>query len=74
MYRTYKKFDEEKFLNYLIETNTMIVEKDPNQHHQSLTRTFLNLLNKHTHLKMRIVRGNQFKTAVYSRSRLKILS
>ena len=34
-------------------------EKDPNQNYQSLTKTFLTIVNKHAPLKKKIVRGNQ---------------
>ena len=40
-YRNYKKFDGENFLNDLKETNVRVGEKEPNQNHQSLTKTFL---------------------------------
>ena len=76
-YRNYKKFDEEKILNDLKETNVRIDEKDPNQNYQSLTKTLL-AFQKHSPLKKRIVRGNQapfmtkeFQKAIYTRSRLK---
>ena len=53
-------------------------EKDPNQNYQSLTKTFLTIVNKHAPLKRKIVRGNQapfmtkeFQKAIYTRSRLK---
>ena len=58
-YRSYKKFDEETFLNGLKRTNIRIDEKDPNQNYQSLTKTFLNFVNKSSPLKKRIVRGSQ---------------
>ena len=77
-YRNYKKFHEEKFLNDLKETNIIMNEKDPNQNYQSLTKTFLTIVNKHAPLKKKIVRGNQapfmtkeFQKAIYTRSRLK---
>ena len=46
-YRNYKKFHEEKFLNDLKETNIIMNdiimnEKDPDQNHQSLTKSFFN--------------------------------
>ena len=53
-------------------------EKDPNQNYQSITKTFLTIVNKHAPLKNKIVRGNQtpfmtteFQKAIYIRSRLK---
>ena len=53
-------------------------EKDPNQNYQSLTKTFLTIVNKHAPLKKKIVRGNQaffmtkeFQKAIYTGSRLK---
>ena len=58
-YRNYKKFHEEKFLNDLKETNIIMNEKDPNQNYQSLTKTFLTIVNKHAPLKKKIVRENQ---------------
>ena len=77
-YRNYKKFHEEKFLSGLKETNTIMNEKDPNQNYQSLTKTFLTIVNKHAPFKKKIVRGNQvsfmtkeFQKAIYTRSRLK---
>ena len=36
-----------------------MIEKDPNQNYQSLTKTFLTIVNKPTPLKKKIVRGNQ---------------
>ena len=77
-YRSYKKFHEEKVLNDLKETNIIMNENDPNQNYQSLTKTFLTIVNKHGPLKKKIVRGNQapfmtkeFQKAIYTRSRLK---
>ena len=77
-YRNYKKFHEEKCLNDLKETNIIMNEKDPNQNYQSLTKTFLTIVNKHAPLKKKIVRGNQvpfmikeFQKAIYTRSRMK---
>ena len=53
-------------------------ENDPNQNYQSLTKTFLTIVNKHGPLKKKIVRGNQapfmtkgFQKAIYTRRRLK---
>ena len=77
-YRSYKKFHEEKVLNDLKETNIIMNENDPNQNYQSLTKTFLTIVNKHGPLKKKIVRGNQapfmtkeLQKAIYTRSRLK---
>ena len=77
-YRSYKKFHEEKVLNDLKETNIIMNENDPNQNYQSLTKTFLTIVNKHGPLKKKIVRGNQapfmtkgFQKAIYTRRRLK---
>ena len=77
-YRNYKKFHEEKLLNDLKENNIIVNEKDPNQNYQSLTKTFLTIVNKHAPLKKKIVRGKQapfmtkeFQKAIYTRSRLK---
>ena len=77
-YRNHKKFDEEKILNDLKETNVRIDEKDLNQNYQSLTKTLLAFVDKHTPLKKGIVRGNQapfmtkeFQKAIYTRSKLK---
>ena len=57
-YRNYKKFHEEKFLNDVKETNIVMNEKDPNQNYQSLTKSFLTIVNKHAPLKKKIVREN----------------
>ena len=53
-------------------------EKDPNQNCQSLTKTFLTIVNKHAPLKKKIVRGNEapfitkeFQKEIYIRRRLK---
>ena len=77
-YRNCKKFHEEKILNDLKEKNVIINEKDPNQNYQSLTKTFLTFVNKHTPLKERITWGKkvpfmtkEFQEAVYTRSRFK---
>ena len=76
-YANYKKFHEEKFLNDLKETYIIMNEKDPNQNYQSLTKTFLTIVNKHAPLKKKIVRGKQapfmtkeFQKSIYTRSRL----
>ena len=58
-YRNYKKFHKEKILNDLKETNIIMNEKDPNQNVQSLTKTFLAIVNKRAPLKKKIMRGNQ---------------
>ena len=71
-------FHEETFLNNLEEANIRIDENKPDQNYQSLTKTFLTLVNKHAPLKKRIARGNQaplmtkkFQKAICTRSRLK---
>ena len=53
-------------------------EKDHNQNCQSLTKTFLTIVNRHAPLKKKIVRENQapfmtkeFQKAIFTRSRLK---
>ena len=77
-YRNYKKFNEDKFLNYLKESNIIMDEKDTNQNYQFLTKTFLTVVSKHAPLKKRIVQGNQvpfmakeIQKAIYIESRLK---
>ena len=72
-YRNYKRFHEENFLNDLKETNIIMNEKDPNQNYQSLTKTFLTIVNKHAPLKKKIVRGNQapFMTKEFQKAKNK---
>ena len=78
-YKNYKKFHAEKSLNDLKETNVIIDEKkNLNQNHQTLTKTLLIFVNKHTILKKKIVRGNQtpfmtkeLQNVIYTRSTLK---
>ena len=67
--KLFQIFGRKFFLNDLKETNIIMNEKDLNQNYQSLTKTFLTIVNKHAPLKKKIVRGNQapFMTKEFSK-------
>ena len=57
-YRSYKKFNESKFLCSLKKANFDFLKSDPHQNYNLLTHTFLGIVNKHAPLKKKFVRGN----------------
>ena len=77
-YRSYKNFDEPKFLAEIENTQFSFTADNPNQNYDLLSNKFLEIVNNHAPLKKKIIRGNQkpfmnkeFQKAVYTRSRLK---
>ena len=58
-YRNFKNFDENCFLNDLKETNFELSTDDPNENYRFITDTFIKIVERHTPLKRRYVRGNQ---------------
>ena len=61
-YRNNKKFDKEKFLNDMKETNVRIFEKNLNQNYPTLTKTFLTFVDKHDSLKVHQCRFENLPT------------
>ena len=77
-YRNYKNFNECKFLNDLNKTIIAFDNENPNQNYNVLSNRFLEVVNDHTPLKTKIVRGNDapfvdkhLRKAIYTRTRLK---
>ena len=77
-YRNYKNFNKESFLNDLNERTFNFNKLDANQSYESLTKHFLEVVNKHAPLKQRTVRDNHapfmdrhFQKQIYIRSHLK---
>ena len=77
-YRNYKNFDEQRFLNDLGNTNFISISEDPDERYDYLTTKFHEVVDKHTPLKKKFVRGNHapsmnkgLRKATYNRSRLK---
>ena len=59
-YRNFKNFDDENsFLNDLKEKNFELPTDDPNENYRFITDTFIKIVERHTPLKRRYVRGNQ---------------
>ena len=77
-YRSYKKFNESDFLCSLKKANFDFLKNDPNQNYNLLADKFLCIVNKHSPLKKKHVRGNnalfmnrEFRKEIYVRSRLR---
>ena len=77
-YRTYKNFDESKFIEDLIYTDFSLQSDDPNENYSSLTREFSKIVEKHTPVRKKFIRGNhapfmnnELRKAIYTRSRLR---
>ena len=77
-YRNYKNFIESKFLNDLNKTIISFDNENPNQNYNVLSKRFFEVVNVHTPLKTKVVRGNdapfvdkQLRKAIYTRTRLK---
>ena len=76
-YRSYKKFDEKKFLSD-VKLAKFDVGKDPKQAYDNLVCIFRKLVDKHAPLKTKVLRGNsapfmtrELKKGIYTRTRLK---
>ena len=77
-YRSFKRFNKSSFLSDLQYIKFNCDSDDPNKNYTSHVDYFRNIVDKHGHLKQKIVRGNQvhfmnrnIKKAIYIRSRLK---
>ena len=57
-YRNYKNFDKNNFLCNLNNNNARSDKENPNQCYDLLTNSFLEVVNKHTPLKKKTIRGN----------------
>ena len=76
-YRNYKKFNEQKFLEDVKNTNFCFNSVDPNDNHELITDLFPKIVHKNAPLK-KFLRGNQapfinkeLRKAIYDRSRLR---
>ena len=75
-YRSYKSFNEEKFLSDIKEANFSFKTSNPDENlFLFLTNTFSNIVNIHGPLKKKILRGNdvpfmnkELRKAMYTRS------
>ena len=77
-YRNYKKFNEQKFLEDVKNTNFCFNSDQPNENYELITDLFSKIVNKHAPLKKKFLRGNQapfinkeLRKAIYDRSRLR---
>ena len=77
-YRSYKKFDSEKFLQDVTNIDFKADAKDADLAYRNLSSAFRKLVDKHAPLKTKVQRGNtapfmnqQLQKATYTRSRLK---
>ena len=77
-YRNYKKFNEQKFLEHVENTNFCFNSDDPNDNYELITDLFSKIVNKHAPRKKKFLRDNQepfmnkeLHKAIYDTSRLK---
>ena len=77
-YRNYKKFNEQKFLEDVKNTMFCFNLDDPKENYELITDLFSKIVNKHTPLKKKFLRGNkppfinkELRKAIYDRSRLR---
>ena len=77
-YRSYKHFNEEKFLSDVKETDFSFKTSNPDENYLVLTNVFSNVVNIHALLKKKILRENdapfmnkELRKANYTRSRLR---
>ena len=77
-YRSYKNFNEEKFLIDVKEADFSFKTSNPDENYSVLTNVFSNIVNIHAPLKKKILRGNdapfmnkELRKAIYTRSRLR---
>ena len=57
-YRSYKNFNEEKFLSDVKEADFSLETSNPDENYSVLTNVFSNIVNIHAPLKKKILRGN----------------
>ena len=76
-YRYYKNFDQSKFIEDLIYTDFSLQSDDSDKKYSFLTRKFSKIVEKHTPLIKKFIRGNhapfinkELRQAIYTRSRL----
>ena len=77
-YRSYKYFNQEKFLSDVNEAGFSFKTSNPDEIYLVLTNSFSNIVNIHAPLKKKILRGNdapfmnkELRKAIYTRSRLR---
>ena len=77
-YRSYKNFEEKRFLTDMQKADFSCDSDDPNEKYEHLLRIFRSLIDLHAPLKQKTVRGNDapfmnrdFRKAIYTRTRLK---
>ena len=77
-YRSYKYFNEEKFLSDVKEADFSFKTSNPDENYLVLTNVFSNIVNIHAPLKKKILRGNdapfmnkELRKAIYTRNRLR---
>ena len=77
-YRSYKNFDEKRFLAEVQKADFSCDSNDPNEQYDNLLQKFQSLIDIHAPIKQKIVRGNDapfmnrdFRKAIYTRTRLK---
>ena len=77
-YRNLKKFNEQKFLEYVKNTSLCFNSDDPNDNYELITDLSSKIINKRAPLKTKFLRGNQatfinkeLRTAIYDRNRLR---
>ena len=77
-YRSYKNFNEEKFLIDVKEADFSFKTSNPDENYSVLTNVFSNIVNIHAPLKKKILRGNdapfmnkELRKAIYTKSRLR---
>ena len=77
-YRSYKNFNEEKFLSDVKEANFSFKTSNSDENYLDLTKVFSNIVNIHVPLKKEILRGNdapfmnkELRKTIYTRSRLR---
>ena len=77
-YRSFKRFDKQKFIADVKNANFSFETDDPNENYSALTNAFSLILEKHVPLIKKTVRGNHvpfitkdLRKAIYKRSKLK---
>ena len=77
-YRNYKKFNEQKFLEDVKNTNFCFNSDNPNENYELITDLFSKIINKHAPLKKKFLRGieapflnKELRKAIYDRSKLR---
>ena len=77
-YRSYKKFEPEKFLQDVKDIDFKEDLNDADSFHKNISSAFREIVDRHAPLKTKVQRGNtapfmnqQFQKAIYTRSRLK---